>query len=157
MPRSGSGEHLKREDRLPLVVLVEDNADDEQMVRRALRRASFAHPLIVVDDVRHAPAAIREHAANGRLALVLLDLYLPVLKGTEILEEIRSDEASRLVPVVVYTTSYAPSDIEKCYEAGANGFIHKPIDALEHQDVLEETLRYWLGLNQCVLWPTASS
>jgi two-component system, response regulator len=137
---------------LPTIVLVEDDFDDEQMVHRTLRRAGFHHPLVVERKVELATERIIGLGKASSLALVILDLKLEVASGLEVLGAVRAESATQLAPIVVFSSSYDILDIEASYRAGANGYVHKPVDCLQYQDCLEELLRYWLGLNQSVVW-----
>jgi CheY-like chemotaxis protein len=79
--------------------------------------------------------------------LVLLDMNLPKLDGVEVLRRLRAEERTRLVPVVVLSSSAEERDVERSYAAGANGYVRKPVSFTEFVEVSRQLGRYWLGLN----------
>ena len=140
------------------ILLVEDNPDDVEITRRALRAGAAAVELLVARDGQEAlDYLLRQgpHAADAawRLPdLVLLDLNLPRLTGREVLEQIRATPALRAVPVVVLTTSHRPEDVRELYAAGANTYIEKPQDFQRFVRVLQTLQAYWLD---AALLPTS--
>lgn len=128
------------------VLLVEDNADDEALTVRALRKLD---PACVVDVARDGQQAV--DYLNGdevtRPDLILLDLKLPKLNGIEVLRVARSTETMRTVPTVMLTSSDEPSDLMGSYEAGASGFVRKPVGYEEYVDVVRALGRFWLQVN----------
>ncbi|SRR5579885_3113168 len=132
------------------ILLVEDNAADVEITRRALRESAAPVELIVVRDGQEAvDYLLRQgsHAAAPRWRrpdLILLDLNLPRLTGREVLERLRATEALRSVPVVVLTTSKRPEDVRAVYAAGANTYIEKPQEFRDFVEVLRTVRRYWL-------------
>ena len=133
---------------LPCVLLVEDNADDETLLREAFRRARVGHPLDVARDGIEALARTLDVAADRRPALVLLDLKLPRLSGFEVLERLRGDARTRTLPVVVLSSSQECADIERSYASGANSYLVKPLDFSELQAMIGDVTRYWLRHNE---------
>ncbi len=135
---------------LPLVLLVEDDPDDEVMVRRALERTTARAELIVA---RSGPEALElVHGANfeqivPRLKLVFLDQSLPQVSGPEVLKAIRGDRRTRMMPIVMLTSSTDEALLASAYESGANGYVRKPVDYAEFMKALEKALSYWLGVN----------
>lgn len=127
---------------------VEDNQDDVELTRRALERAGAREEIIVASDgavaidLLHGPDALEQLPA-----LVLLDLKLPKLSGLEVLRLIREHARTRLLPVVVLTTSAQEEDVGGAYALGANGFVRKAIEAEEFHDAVQAIVDYWLRTN----------
>src|SRR5262245_23333025 len=117
------------------ILLVEDNAADEALTLRALKMANIASQVVVARDGAEALDRLlpkEEKGATGRLPqLVLLDLKLPKLDGHEVLKRIRADERTRLLPVVILTTSVEDEDRFEGYRLGANSYVRKPVDFTE--------------------------
>lgn len=136
------------------ILLVEDNPDDEALALRALRRNHIANRVVVVHDGVEALdflAAVGPHAGRDPLDLpevVLLDLKLPKLHGLEVLQRIRQDPATRMLPVVVLTTSSEDRDMVESYRLGANSYIRKPVDFEQFIEAVRQLGMYWLVLNQ---------
>jgi CheY-like chemotaxis protein len=107
------------------ILLVEDNPADALLLQEALRVAEVAHPVDHVTDGQQAIDFLR--AAAQPPGLMLLDLNLPRKDGREVLAEVKGDPALRNIPVIVLTTSSAPSDVSLAYERGANAFVRKPL------------------------------
>ncbi len=136
------------------VLLVEDNPTDAELTLRALRGKGLRNNFVVARDGQEALDflfAQGEHAGRDvRLGpkLVLLDLRLPKVDGTEVLKRIKSDERTKAIPVVVLTSSRQEPDIEKCYQLGANSYIVKPVDFDKLVEAVSELGVYWLLLNE---------
>jgi CheY-like chemotaxis protein len=139
--------------RRPATVLsAEDDADFRLLLARAVARSSLDVDLRFVEDgeqlldylQRRGPYAGDGHAP--RPALILLDLNLPRTDGREALSAIKGDPALRAIPVVVCTTSNAVEDIALCYDLGANGFVHKPMDMPALIDLVSTVGHYWIDL-----------
>jgi two-component system, response regulator len=131
----------------PVLLLVEDNPDDEGLALRALKKSGVKNPVVVARDGEEAVRKLPEVCANGSPSLVLLDLKLPKLSGLEVLERIRLYEGTRLVPVVVLTSSDEAVDILGCYTRGANAFVRKPVDFDEFIEAVDSIVRFWLKRN----------
>lgn len=137
-----------------LVLLVEDNPDDEALTIRALRKANIANEIEVVRDGSEAleflfcegPYADRDPVSVP--ALVLLDLKLPKVDGIEVLRRIRADSRTKLVPVVILTSSSQDEDIVHSYQSGANSYVRKPVDFAEFVDAVARLGLYWMILNE---------
>lgn len=136
------------------ILLVEDNPDDEELTRLAFRECQFPHELIVVHDGQDALDYLR---ASGQYSarnacdmpqLVLLDLKLPKVNGLEVLKEVRADERTRFLPVVVLTSSKEEQDLMDSYSFGANSYIQKPVSFNQFIDTVCQLGLYWLGLNE---------
>lgn len=138
----------------PVILMVEDNASDEELALRALKKANIANPIVVARD---GSEALDYLFARGPYAgrnvselpqVVLLDLNLPKLGGLEVLRAIRADERTRLLPVVILTSSNEDRDLVGGYESGANSYIVKPVDFIHFADAVRQLGLYWLVLNQ---------
>jgi CheY-like chemotaxis protein len=123
------------------VLLVEDDDGDVLMTREAFEHHKLRNQLHVVPDGVEALAFLRgegEHAGAPRPGLILLDLNLPRKDGREVLEEIKSDETLRSIPVVVLTTSQAEEDILRSYNLHANAYVAKPVDFERFIEVIRQ-------------------
>ncbi|HEX5740196.1 MAG TPA: response regulator [Pilimelia sp.] len=131
------------------ILLVEDNPDDVELTIRALRRSDIPNEVVVAADGEQALHLLSgAGTAPLRPALVLLDVNLPRVDGLEVLRRIKGDAATRMVPVVVLTTSNEECDIVDSYRLGANSFIRKPVSFTEFVSATRVLGRYWLELNQ---------
>ena len=129
------------------ILLVEDNADDEQLTLRAMRQSEVPNIIRVARD--GAEALDHLFAPNAKLPdLILLDLKLPKVSGLEVLQKIRGESATRGLPVVVLTSSDEEKDIVESYNLGANSFIRKPVDFDEFIDAVRQLGLYWLSMNR---------
>ncbi|WP_119069805.1 response regulator [Aggregatilinea lenta] len=142
------------------ILLVEDNPDDVSLTLRAFRKSDPAIRVDVVTDgvqaldyllganpLLGADTAVPP-ASRDLPALVLLDLKLPKLDGQEVLQHLRADERTRLLPVVILTSSREQEDLIGCYSRGANSYIRKPVDFMRFSSVVEQLGLYWLDLNE---------
>jgi len=137
-----------------IILMVEDNVNDEVLMLRALRKANIANP---VDVARDGAEALDYLFARGSYAMrasaelptiVFLDLNLPKISGIEVLRKIRADEKTRLLPVVVLTSSSEDEDVIASYRLGANSYVVKPIDFVAFAEAVKQLGLYWLGVNQ---------
>lgn len=128
------------------ILLVEDNPDDESLTRRALRRGDWNAEVIVACDGAAALAALGDMAELPDL--VLLDLKLPKLDGTEMLQQIRGNNRTRRLCVVVFTSSSEPRDIALCHDLGCNSYVIKPVTYESYIDTVQQIGAYWLTLNE---------
>lgn len=137
-----------------LILLVEDNPDDEELTRLALRQCSISNKVIVVRDGAEAIEYLSGVEKFTRFEgyrlphLILLDLKLPKLGGLEVLEKLRSNPRTQLIPVVVLTSSSEIEDILTSYRLGANSYIRKPVEFQKFAEVVDQLGYYWLVLNQ---------
>ena len=127
-----------------MILLVEDNPDDEALALRALRKQGRTE-VVVVRDGQEAVDYLSGDAELPRL--ILLDLHLPRLSGLEVLQFLRAQGRTRLLPVVVLTTSDADRDRLESYQLGANSYIRKPIDYFAFTEIVKQLSEYWLGTN----------
>jgi two-component system response regulator len=133
------------------VLLVEDNPDDVAFARRAFRQFQMEDLLTVARDGDEALRYLfddEDGAGGPRPKVILLDLKLPGLDGRAVLQRIRADDRTRLIPVVIVSTSSRPADIESCYRLGANSYIAKQYTGSNPGQYLVEVARYWLTLNR---------
>lgn len=126
------------------VLLVEDNPDDEQLILRALRQAGVTD---TVEVTRNGREAIEYLLNSAPPRLILLDLKLPKLGGLEVLQAIRLDNQTRMIPVVVFTSSIEKTDVLTSYDLGANSYIRKPVDYRQLTEVVKLIVTYWLQTN----------
>ena len=133
------------------ILRVEDNQDDVALMLHALHNNRIRTPVVVAEDGEQALAKLFG-AQNAQVqlapALILLDLNLPKLNGLDVLRELRSNDSTRMVPVVILTSSLEESDRLQAYQSGANSYVRKPVDFEEFIAVAQQLGSYWLGLNQ---------
>jgi two-component system response regulator len=136
------------------ILLVEDNPDDEALTRRAFKKNNIRNELIVARDGAEALDYLfgtGSHAGRDTRdtpELVLLDLKLPKVDGLEVLARIRADERTRLLPVVILTSSKEEQDMTRGYDLGANSYIRKPVDFNQFTEAVRQLELYWLVLNE---------
>lgn len=140
------------------ILLVEDNPKDEALTLRALRKHDIVNDVVIVRDGAEAldyllgPAA----AAQPLPALVLLDLKLPKIDGLEVLRRIRAAARTRLLPVVILTSSIEEADLVAGYRLGANSYVRKPVDFEEFTQAIRQLGLYWLLVNNPPPLPPAA-
>jgi two-component system response regulator len=136
----------------PVILLVEDNPKDEALTLRALKKANIGNRVVVAHDGVEAVDFLLSTAPDGSRhelpQLILLDLKLPKLDGHDVLRRIRSEERTRLLPVVILTTSVEDKDRLQGYALGANSYVRKPVDFAEFAQAVVQLGLYWLVLNQ---------
>ena len=131
---------------LPPVLLVEDSPDDIEFARRAFERCDVRNELVVADEGQAALDLLLGIPGRPliRPALILLDLNVPAVSGREVLRRIKQRDDLRAIPVVVFTTSTHPGDIQACYRLGANSYHRKPSDFYEYILTIQAITDYWL-------------
>lgn len=136
------------------ILLVEDNRDDEELTLRALARNNIGNQVVVVRDGQEAVDWLEGagvHAGrnvNETPALILLDLKLPKIDGLEVLQRLRANPRTALVPVVILTSSREDRDRTNGYAGGANSYVQKPVDFTQFVEAVRQLGLYWLVLNE---------
>jgi two-component system response regulator len=136
------------------ILLVEDNPNDVELILRALKKRNIANPLHVVGDGAEALDFVfcrgiyAERVITSPPKVILLDLKLPKLNGLEVLKQIKSDERTRTIPVVIVTSSREDPDIKAAYALGANSYVVKMVDFDSFVDVMSNLGLYWVLVNQ---------
>ena len=136
------------------ILLVEDNPDDVKLTMRALQKSKILNEVVVAED---GVVALDYLFGTGKFAdrdtkvmpqLILLDLKMPRMDGLEVLNRIRADERTKLLPVVVLTTSSEDRDRIESYNLGANSYVRKPVDFTQFAEAVHQLGLYWLVLNE---------
>ena len=133
------------------ILLVEDNEADIEMTLRSLSESNVCNSVKVARDGREALEMLfagKDGAEGIRPRVVLLDLKLPKVSGHEVLRRMKSDERTQGIPVVIMTSSGEQTDIDRCYELGANSYVVKPIVFEDFSRVVKELKLYWLVVNE---------
>jgi two-component system, response regulator len=137
-----------------IILLVEDNPDDEKLTLLALEKSKILNEVVVARDGEEALEFLLGSGPESSAArqvlpgLVLLDLKLPKVDGLEVLERIRANERTRLVPVVILTSSKEDKDLLESYSLGCNSYVRKPVDFAMFVDATRQLGLYWLLLNE---------
>jgi CheY-like chemotaxis protein len=136
------------------ILLVEDNQDDIDLAIRALQKSKIVNEVIAVHDGVEAMdyllcrGAYAHRDADDLPAVILLDLKLPKMDGLELLKCLRKEKRTKLIPVVVLTSSKEEQDLINSYNRGANSYIRKPVDFNQFADAVRQLGMYWLLLNE---------
>jgi two-component system response regulator len=139
-----------------VILLVEDSSTDEELTLRALRKSNIANPVVVARDGAAALDYLffrglhAERDPNEVPQVILLDLNLPKIDGLEVLRQIRADARTKLLPVVILTSSSEDRDLVRSYTSGANSYVVKPVDFTQFAEAVRQLGIYWLLLNQGV-------
>lgn len=137
-----------------VILLVEDNARDEMLTLRALNKSNIVNEVVVVRDGVEAleyffgTDSQTNHVNRSMPQLVLLDLKLPKLDGLSVLKRLRAEERTRLLPIVIFTSSSEEEDMIKSYGLGANSYVRKPVDFDQFLEATRQLGLYWLILNE---------
>jgi two-component system, response regulator len=136
------------------ILLVEDNPNDVELTLRALKKNNLTNPIYVVRDGAEALEYIfctgsyaHRKIENGP-KIILLDLKLPKVDGMEVLKQVKADSRTKMIPVVVLTSSREERDIVESYKLGVNSYITKPVDFEQFTEAMRLLGMYWLLLNQ---------
>jgi CheY-like chemotaxis protein len=135
------------------LLVVEDSNEDFKMLQRLMRRMAVNAPIYrCVDGDETLNFLARQQSDRStkpvtRPSAILLDINLPGLDGRDLLARLKQDECFKEIPIVVFTTSSNPADIELCYQRGANGYLIKPMDSEELQKTVRAFVDYWLYAN----------
>ena len=135
------------------ILIVEDNSDDVTLILRALKKANIKNNIDVAQDGAEAldylfktgQYADRE---SGNPTVVLLDIKLPKMDGLEVLQKLREDDRTKLLPIVILTSSDEEEDIVRSYELGANSYVRKPVEFGSFSEAVNQLGLYWLLLNE---------
>ncbi len=139
------------------ILIVEDNNEDYETTRRAFRKAGIRNNLHRCEngdealDYLHRRGEFAAPETSPRPGLVLLDLNLPGTDGRDVLRDIKADKGLRAIPVVVLTTSEDERDVQMCYDAGVNSYMHKPVDLTGFTVAIQRLKEYWFDV---VILPT---
>lgn len=134
------------------LLIVEDSNEDFEVFRRYIKRSPIKIPLLRCENGEDALAFLFrtgsyiDQVRSPLPSTIVLDLNLPLIDGREVLQRIKQDECMKSIPVVVFTTSNNPRDIEECYQNGANRYIVKPIDFEQLKKDVESILNYWIDV-----------
>ncbi len=136
------------------ILLVEDNPDDEELTILALQESKLLNEIVVMHDgiealdylLGRGVYATRDVSVQPQV--ILLDLKLPRLNGLEVLQRLRSDERTHLIPIVILTSSSEEEDIVRSYRLGANSYVRKPVEFHRFMEVVKKLGLYWLLINQ---------
>lgn len=136
------------------ILLVEDNPDDELLAIRALKKSNIMNEVIVARDGVEAldylfcTGTYADRDMKVMPQVILLDLKLPKIDGLEVLKRLRNDERTKLLPVVILTSSKEERDLAESYRLGANSYIRKSVDFTQFAESIKQLQLYWLVLNQ---------
>jgi CheY-like chemotaxis protein len=136
------------------ILLVEDSPTDAELTIRALKKRNLANHLVHVTDGQAAldflfsTGPYRDRPKNEQPKVVLLDLKLPKLNGIEVLRQLRANEHTKLLPVVIMTSSREDRDVIESYKLGANSYVVKPVEFESFAEAVSNLGLYWLLLNQ---------
>jgi two-component system response regulator len=137
-----------------IILIVEDNADDKELILRAFRKCSIkAKPIIAHDgvealDYMHCTGVFADKDEYEMPSLIILDLKLPKVDGKEVLTAIRAHAKYRYIPVVILSSSSEKNDVNECFLLGANSYIKKPIDFRAFMEIVALLVKYWLDYNE---------
>ena len=137
-----------------IILLVEDNPDDVELTLHALKKSNITNDVVVAQDGKEAldylfgKGEYINRDTSKIPVLILLDLNLPKINGIEVLQGIRADERTRLLPTVILTSSKEEQDLVNGYRSGANSYIRKPVDFNQFAEAIRQLGLYWLVLNE---------
>jgi two-component system response regulator len=141
------------------ILLVEDNPDDVELTTRAFRKNNIANDVVIArDGVEALDYLFGQGTYAGRDTsdtprIILLDLKMPKLDGLQVLERLRADERTKLIPVVILTSSKEEQDLISGYKSGANSYVRKPVDFNKFVEAVRQIGLYWLLINESAHQP----
>jgi len=132
-----------------IIMLVEDNPDDVELILRVFKKHTIMNPIVVARDGAEALEHLMGPKAYdpSEIGFVLLDLKLPKVDGLEVLRRLRANEKTKLLPVVILTSSREDKDLIECYRLGTNSYVQKPIDFNQFSEAVKQVGLYWLIIN----------
>ena len=136
------------------ILLIEDNPDDAKLTIHAFEKNNITNEILVINDGVKAldylfkRGMYSESGTDNLPTVILLDLKLPKLDGHEVLKQIRAHERTKLIPVIILTSSKEEDDLVKCYKNGCNSYVQKPVDFNEFIEAVQSLGIYWLLLNE---------
>ncbi len=136
------------------ILVVEDNANDEALLLRALKKTGVTNPIVTIKDGLEALQYLLTFGkyefrnAEDMPAVVLIDLHLPKMGGLDVLRRMRGDYRTKLVPVVIFTSSNEEQDLINGYSLGANSYVRKPVDFTKFAKTVDQLVTYWVALNE---------
>ncbi|MCC5645389.1 response regulator [Nostoc sp. CHAB 5824] len=137
-----------------MILLVEDNPDDEALTLRALKKNNILNEVVVARDGVEAldylfgKGAYADRDMSVMPNLILLDLKLPKMDGLEVLRHLRTDDRTKILPVVILTSSKEEQDLINGYSLGANSYVRKPVDFSQFSEAVRQLGLYWFVLNE---------
>jgi len=137
-----------------IILLVEDNLDDVELTLRSLKKHNISNEVLVAHDGAEAleylfaTGAYAGRDTSIMPAVILLDLKLPKVDGLEVLQRLRADQRTKLLPVVILTSSKEEKDLVSSYSLGANSYVRKPVDFTQFSEAVKQLGLYWLLLNE---------
>ncbi len=131
-----------------VILLVEDNPDEQVLTLRALRGHGVDATIEVASDGVEALQHIFVPGMPVLPRFVILDLKLPRVDGFQVIDRLRGDPRTRLLPIVVFSSSAEDRDVARCYEMGVNGYVSKPVHPAHYYEAVGAILNYWMGCNE---------
>jgi two-component system, response regulator len=130
------------------LLLVEDNSSDEELTLHVLKKYNLANRIVVAHDGAEALEYLFDNGLYEVPKLILLDLKLPKINGLELLAQIKAEARTKMIPVVVLTSSREDTDLAACYQLGVNSYIVKPVDFAQFTECVRQLGLYWLLVNE---------
>jgi CheY-like chemotaxis protein len=127
--------------------MADDDADDRYLVQAAFEDNSFEHELVFFEDGDQLLSYLRSLSVEDIPSFILLDLNMPKLDGRDILKVLKSDQRFLTIPIIVFSTSKAPEDVNSCYKLGANSYVVKPSGYEELKDTILKITDFWLKVS----------
>jgi two-component system response regulator len=131
-----------------IILLVEDNNDDIKLTQRAFNKCDYCLNSCNLEVVKDGVEAVEYLKTSVLPKIILLDLKLPRMDGFEVLKYIRSNKRTKLIPVIILTSSTEEKDVNRAYNLGANSYIRKPVDFKKFHELTQKLGSYWLMLNE---------